>query len=476
MRPFHLLAAAVLTVSFAAFAGYAPSVLAEHHETMEANAEAEETAETADLIKTEAYQGDGDHSFNDYLWMMIAGFLVFFMQAGFAMVEAGFTRAKNACNIIMKNLVDFSAGTIMYWAVGFAFMYGASKGGFIGTSNFFLSDAVQGENIDSWMYADWFFQAVFAATAATIVSGAMAERTNFRGYLLYTVFITALIYPIQGHWTWSGGFLAELGFHDFAGSTVVHSVGGWAALMGAIILGPRRGKFDNEGKPRVIPGHSIVLASLGVFILWLGWFGFNPGSTLGADVSFARIAVTTNLAAGAGALAAMFFAWIKVGKPDIGLTLNGALSGLVAITAPCAVVSPLSAVIIGLVAGVLCVLFIQVVESVFKVDDPVGAFTVHGVNGVWGTLAVGLFAQEPYATVGDDGLLSAGLFFGGGAGQLWAQFIGVAAVAAWTLITSGILFGVLKAAGVLRVSEEEEYNGLDMGEHGASAYHLDERM
>ena len=473
MRPLHLLAAALLTVSLAGLIGFAPYALADHHETMDAAVEAEETAEAVSLITTTEYQGDGaDHSFNDYLWMMIAGFLVFFMQAGFAMVEAGFTRAKNACNIIMKNLVDFSAGTIMYWAVGFAFMYGASKGGFIGTSNFFLSDAVQGDNIDSWIYAEWFFQAVFAATAATIVSGAMAERTNFRGYLLYTVFITALIYPIQGHWTWNGGFLADLGFHDYAGSTVVHSVGGWAALMGAIILGPRRGKFDKEGKPRVIPGHSIVLASLGVFILWLGWFGFNPGSTLGANVSFARIAVTTNLAAAAGALAAMFFAWVKVGKPDIGLTLNGALSGLVAITAPCAVVSPLSAVIIGLIAGVLCVLFVQIVESVFKVDDPVGAFTVHGVNGVWGTLAVGLFAQNPYA----KGLCEAGLFFGGGAGQLWAQVIGVAAVAAWTLITSGILFGVLKAAGVLRVSEEEEYSGLDIGEHGASAYHLDERM
>ncbi len=461
MRPLSLIAAVLLTVSLAGLAGYAPSVLADHHESMEATAE------------TEAPADSDEHSFNDYLWMMIAGFLVFFMQAGFAMVEAGFTRAKNACNIIMKNLVDFSAGSIMYWAVGFAFMYGASKGGFIGTSNFFLGDAVQGESINSWMYAEWFFQAVFAAAAATIVSGAMAERTNFRGYLLYTVFITALIYPIQGHWTWtSDGFLAGLGFHDFAGSTVVHSVGGWAALMGAIILGPRRGKFDAEGKPRVIPGHSIVLASLGVFILWLGWFGFNPGSTLGADVSFARIAVTTNLAAAGGALAAMFFAWVKVGKPDIGLTLNGALSGLVAITAPCAVVSPLSAVIIGLVAGVLCVLFVQIVESVFKVDDPVGAFTVHGVNGVWGTLAVGLFAQNPYA----DGTCGEGLFFGGGGAQLWAQVIGVAAVAAWTLITSGILFGVLKAAGVLRVSEEEEYNGLDMGEHGASAYHLDERM
>ena len=438
--------------------------------------EAVETAPEADApaaITTGDYQGDDQgHSFNDFLWMMIAGFLVFFMQAGFAMVEAGFTRAKNACNIIMKNIVDFSAGSIMYWLVGFGLMYGATKGGFIGWSDFALSGAVDGDAVNNWKYAEWFFQAVFAATAATIVSGAMAERTNFRGYLIYTVFITAVIYPIQGHWTWQGkGFLSELGFHDFAGSTVVHSVGGWAALMGAVALGPRRGKFDSEGRPRALPGHNIVLASLGVFILWLGWFGFNPGSTLGADVSFARIAVTTNLAAAAGALAAMIFAWTRLGKPDIGMTLNGALSGLVAITAPCAVVSPLSAVIIGAIAGVLCVLFVPMMERVFKVDDPVGAFTVHGINGVWGTLAVGLFAQNPYA----DGSSGVGLLFGGGFGQLWAQIIGVAAVAVWTIVTSGILFGVLKASGVLRVSEEEEYTGLDLGEHGASAYHLEDR-
>ncbi len=420
----------------------------------------------------DAIQGDGEHSFNDYLWMMIAGFLVFFMQAGFAMVEAGFTRAKNACNIIMKNFMDFSAGSLLYWAVGFGLMYGTTKGGWIGTSNFFLSDAVTDGVINNWSYAEWFFQAVFAATTATIVSGAMAERTNFRAYLIYSVFITAFIYPIQGHWTWQGdGFLTGLGFHDFAGSTVVHSVGGWAALVGAIILGPRTGKFNAEGRPRVIPGHNIVLASLGVFILWLGWFGFNPGSTLGADVSFARIAVTTNLAAAAGGIGAMFFAWMKVKKPDIGLTLNGVLSGLVAITAPCAVVSPGSAVIIGLVAGVLCVLFVEWVERIFKVDDPVGAFTVHGVNGVWGTLAVGLFAQNPYA----DGSTSEGLFFGGGMAQLTPQIIGVLVVAAWTIVTSGAVFGALRLAGILRVSEEEEREGLDMGEHGTSAYHLDER-
>ncbi|MBT7098227.1 ammonium transporter, partial [Candidatus Poribacteria bacterium] len=366
----------------------------------------------------------------------------------------------------------FSAGSLLFWAVGFGLMYGTSKGGWIGTSNFFLSDAVAGGTINNWSYAEWFFQAVFAATAATIVSGAMAERTNFRAYLIYSVFITAFIYPIQGHWTWQGdGFLTQLGFHDFAGSTVVHSVGGWAALVGAIILGPRIGKFGSDGRARVIPGHNIVLAALGVFILWLGWFGFNPGSTLGADVSFARIAVTTNLAAAAGGVGAMFFAWMKVKKPDIGLTLNGVLSGLVAITAGCAVVSPGSAVIIGLVAGVLCVLFVEWVEKVFRVDDPVGAFTVHGVNGVWGTLAVGLFAQNPYAA----GSTSEGLFFGGGLSQLMPQVYGVLVVAAWTIITSGLVFGGLRLAGILRVTAEEEREGLDMGEHGSSAYHNEER-
>ena len=434
--------------------------------------EAEVAQNVRDYV-SEALQGDGEHSFNDYLWMMIAGFLVFFMQAGFAMVEAGFTRAKNACNILMKNFMDFSAGSLLFWAVGFGLMYGTSKGGWIGTSNFFLSDAVTDGVIDNWAYADWFFQAVFAATAATIVSGAMAERTNFRAYLIYSVFITAFIYPIQGHWTWQGdGFLTKLGFHDFAGSTVVHSVGGWAALMGAIILGPRVGKFGSDGRARVIPGHNILIAALGVFILWLGWFGFNAGSTLGADVSFARIAVTTNLAAAAGGVGAMFFAWMKVKKPDIGLTLNGILSGLVAITAPCAVVSPGSAVIIGLVAGVLCVLFVEWVEKVFKVDDPVGAFTVHGVNGVWGTLAVGLFAQNPYA----DGSTSEGLFFGGGLSQFMPQVYGVLTVAVWTIVTSGAVFGALRLAGILRVSEEEEREGLDMGEHGTTAYHFEERV
>jgi Amt family ammonium transporter len=435
------------------------------------------TADDAVPANVQAYvskrlQGEGEHTFSDFLWLGVAGFLVFFMQAGFAMVEAGFTRAKNTCNILMKNFLDFMIGSIAYWAIGFGVMYGATQAGWLGLGNWFLSDAVQDGVVDNWVYASWFFQVVFAATAATIVSGAMAERTNFRAYLIYSAVISAVVYPVQGHWIWQGeGWLTKLGMHDFAGSTVVHSVGGWAALMGAVVLGPRRGKFDAQGRPRVIPGHSMPLAALGVFILWLGWFGFNPGSTLGANTSFARIAVTTNLAASAGGVGAMFFAWLTLGKPDYGLTLNGVLSGLVAITAPCAVVSPLSAVIIGLVAGILCVLFVRWIETVFKVDDPVGAVTVHLINGVWGTLAVGLFAQVPFA---DGDSVKPGLFFGGGVSQLWPQIVGIAAVGAWTVLTSGILFGVLRGVGLLRVSEEEEVEGLDVGEHGTSAYHLEE--
>ncbi|GIX07432.1 MAG: ammonium transporter [Candidatus Poribacteria bacterium] len=436
-------------------------------------AQSDEVPEAVKQYVQEALQGDGEHTFSDYLWMMVAGFLVMFMQAGFAMVESGFTRAKNTVNILMKNVMDFSVGSILYWAIGFGLMYGASVGGWIGGSRFFLADAVQGETINNWEYAEFFFQLVFAATAATIVSGAMAERTQFRAYLIYSAIISGLIYPIQGHWSWGGGWLSNLGFHDFAGSAIVHSVGGWAALMGALIIGPRSGKYDAQGRPRVIPGHNILIAALGVFILWLGWFGFNPGSTLGASPSFARIAVTTNIAAAAGGVSAMFFAWILVKKPDIGLTLNGVLSGLVAITAPCAVVSPGSALIIGIVAGVLCVLFVRWFDTVFKVDDPVGAITVHGINGVWGALAVGLFAQEPFAS---DGGANPGLFFGGGLSQLLPQIYGVLVIAVWTLVTSGVLFGILRAAGALRVTPEEEVEGLDIGEHGTHAYHLEDPL
>lgn len=410
---------------------------------------ADETADTLELFQ---------QSF-DMIWLILAAALVFFMQAGFAMVELGLTRAKNSGNIIMKNLMDFCAGAIIYWAIGWGLMYGSSFSGIIGTSQFFLPGA------DSTLFRDWMFQVVFAATAATIVSGAMAERTKFSAYLVYSVFISGLIYPISGHWIWNGGWLAELGFHDFAGSTVVHSVGGWAALMGAIILGPRVGKYVKVGSKttvRAIQGHNLPLASLGVFILWFGWYGFNAGSTLsGTDLSIASVAVTTTLGAAAGAIAAMVIAWIHFGKPDVSMSLNGALAGLVGITAPCAVVSPLGAVIIGLIAGILVVYSVEFFDKVLHVDDPVGAISVHGVCGVWGTLAVGLFANT------DD---IKGLFYGGGFQQLGVQALGAVAVFIWVIATSSLLFLTIKKTMGLRVSKEEELVGLDICEHGTEAY------
>ncbi len=393
----------------------------------------------------------------DMIWLVVAAALVFFMQAGFAMVETGLTRAKNAGNIIMKNLMDFSAGALAYWAVGWALMYGTSSGGFIGTDQFFLAGA------DSAIYRDWFFQVVFAATAATIVSGAMAERTKFSGYLIYSVIVSGLIYPISGHWIWNGGWLAELGFHDFAGSTVVHSVGAWAALVGAIMLGARRGKYvkvNGKVKTRAILGHNLPLAALGVFILWFGWYGFNAGSTLsGTDTDIAWVAVTTTLAAGAGAIMAMFTSWIWFGKPDPSFSLNGALAGLVGITAGTWVINPLGAVIVGAIAGVLVVVSVEFIDKVLHVDDPVGAVSVHGICGVWGTLAVALF--------GDLEKIGSGLTRGG---QIGVQLLGIVAVFAWVVVTALVLFGVLKAAGLLRVDEKEELQGLDISEHGAESY------
>lgn len=389
------------------------------------------------------------------------------MQAGFAMVESGFTRAKNSVNIMMKNLMDFSIGSLGYWILGFGIMFGATMGGLFGTSGFFLADAIP--DTADWPFAFFIFQTVFAATAATIVSGAMAERTKFSSYLVYSVVISALIYPISGHWAWGSlfngaGWLENLGFIDFAGSTVVHSVGGWAALAGAIVLGPRIGKYAKNGKSKAIMGHSIPLAALGVFILWFGWFGFNPGSTTaGTDLSIGRIAVTTNLAAAAGAVAAMVTAWIVIGKPDASMALNGVLAGLVAITAPCANVSPMSAVIIGLIAGVLVVFSVLFIDKVLKIDDPVGAVSVHGVCGAFGTLAAGFFAQEQYGGVN-------GLFFGGGFDVLGVQFLGVVSVFAWAFGAAFIMFTIIKATIGLRVKPEEEVQGLDIGEHGQEAY------
>lgn len=418
---------------------------------------------TLEKVEDSKYMGDT-------LWVLVAAFLVFFMQAGFAMVESGFTRAKNAVNILMKNLMDFSMGSIAYWAIGFAIMFGAGNA-FMGTSGWFVpsESLTAGAATDTSVFsalewssvpthAAWLFQLVFAATAATIVSGAMAERTQFKSYLIYSIFITGIIYPVVGHWIWGGGWLSDLGMSDFAGSTVVHSTGGWLALTGAIVLGPRLGKYDGEGKPRPIAGHNLPLAALGVFILWLGWFGFNPGSQMGADAGpISSIAVTTNLAAAAGAITAMLTAWIFLGKPDAGMSLNGALAGLVTITAGCASVSPTSAAIMGALGGIVVVLSVLLLER-FRIDDPVGAVSVHGTCGALGTLLLGFFDME------------SGVFAGGGFGLLWAQFVGVIAVLAWCLVTGFILFYAIKAVTGLRVTQEAEQAGLDYEEHGASAY------
>lgn len=393
------------------------------------------------------------------VWTCIAAFLVFFMQAGFAMVEAGFTRAKNAVNILMKNLMDFSVGSLAFFLVGFGLMFGKSNG-FFGTTLFGLAGVEPGSD---WNWTFLIFQTVFAATAATIVSGAMAERTKFTGYLIYSIFITLFIYPIFGSWAWGGlldggGWLEGLGFLDFAGSTVVHSIGGWLALAGAIILGPRDGKYTPDGKPKAILGHNIPLAALGVFILWFGWFGFNPGSTTTGDGSIGYIAVTTNLSAAAGAIAAMIISWIVIKKPDASMTLNGALAGLVAITAPCDGVSPIAAIVIGIIGGILVVLSVLFIDRVLKVDDPVGAVSVHGVCGVWGTLSCGLFNME------------SGLFYGGGLKQLGVQVLGAASAFAWAFGLGLALFYAIKVTIGLRVTREEEMKGLDIGEHGMEAY------
>ena len=398
----------------------------------------------------------------DMLWLVLAASLVFFMQAGFALVETGLTRAKNATNIIMKNLMDFCIGSIAFWMVGWGLMYGADAlGGLVGFSDFF-----KGGMDDPTFYRDWFFQVVFAATSATIVSGAMAERTQFKSYLIYTFFISAVIYPVSGHWIWGGGWLAKLGFHDFAGSTVVHSVGGWAAFMGAAVLGPRMGKYvgsNGSVSVKAFPGHNIPLACLGVFILWFGWYGFNAGSTLsGMSVDIARVAVTTTLAGSAGAVSALLFSWAWFKKPDASMTMNGVLAGLVAITAPCAVVSPGASIAIGLVAGVLVVLSVEFFDKTIKVDDPVGAVSVHMANGIFGTLAVGIWGNVEGVAVG--------LLHGGGFVQLGVQALGVITVAAWAGGLSLILFLAIKGIFGLRVSAKDELQGLDLSEHKAEAY------
>jgi Amt family ammonium transporter len=403
------------------------------------------------------------------VWTCIAAFLVFFMQAGFAMVEAGFCRAKNAVNILMKNLMDFSIGTIVFFFLGFGLMFGVTNGVF-GTTDFAISN-ISGDGAH-WNYTFLLFQTVFAGTAATIVSGSMAGRTRFKAYLVYSVFICAFIYPIFGSWAWGSllngnGWLEKLGFCDFAGSTVVHSIGGWLALAGAIVLGPRLGKYGPDKKPKAILGHNIPLAALGVFILWFGWFGFNPGSTTVGNGEIGRVAVTTNMAAAAGAIVAMIVSWFISKKPDASMSLNGALAGLVAITAGCYTVTPMGVLIIGAVAGCLVVLSVLFIDEVLKVDDPVGAVSVHGVCGAFGTIACGLFNAEGVLGIGDA---NTGLLYGGGLKQLGVQLTGAGACFVWAFVLGLIMFTVIKKTVGLRASVEEELKGLDIGEHGMEAY------
>ncbi len=408
----------------------------------------------------------------DIMWLLLTGFLVFFMQAGFAMVETGLTRAKNASNIMMKNLMDFCLGALAFWAIGYCIMFGGNGSSIFGWNSDFLLLGSYSAGEDYATVAMWFFHVVFAATAATIVSGAMAERTHFVAYCVYSLLISAFLYPVTGHWIWGGGWLGSLGMRDFAGSTVVHSVGAWAALAGCILIGPRIGKYSKDGRINVIPGHNMPLAALGVFILWFGWYGFNPGSTLLAIDGISHVAVTTTLAAAAGAIAAMLTTWLKWGKPDLSMTLNGTLAGLVGITAPCASVSLGSAVIIGLVAGVLVVFSCIFFERTLKIDDPVGAISVHGVCGSWGTLSVGLFGQRaidlPFWA--EDTAIKDGLFFGGGFEQLGIQALGVVSVFAFTFASALIVFYILKKTVGLRASDEAERMGLDLSEHGSEAY------
>ncbi len=398
----------------------------------------------------------------DTLWVLLAAFLVFFMQAGFGMVEAGFIRAKNTCNILTKNFLDFCMASIGFFIFGYAIMFGRGNA-FLGLKGWFLIGAESGANVP--LYAFWLFQAAFCGAAATIVAGGMAERMKFQAYLIYSFIISAFIYPIVGHWIWGSGWLATLNFADFAGSTVVHTVGGTAALVGTIMLKPRFGKYKPDGKPNVIAGHSIPLASLGVFILWFGWFGFNPGSSLhvGDGSLIALVAINTNLAAAAGGIFAMITVWKIFGKPDLSMAMNGALAGLVAITAPCAFVEPWAAIVIGAIGGVI-VIFGVIMLDKLHVDDPVGAVPVHGMNGIWGTLAVGFFGKESL------GLAYNGLFYGGGLKQLGIQMLGSMSVILFIVITMGIVFKLIDVIIGLRVSREEELKGLDIGEHGMEAY------
>jgi Amt family ammonium transporter len=398
----------------------------------------------------------------DTLWVMIAAFMVFIMQAGFGMLEAGLIRTKNTCSILMKNFLDFCMASMGFFMFGYAIMFGEGNG-FMGLKGWFLKEATSEGNLP--LYAHWFFHAVFCGAAATIVAGGIAERMKFKAYLIYSFIISATVYPIVGHWIWGGGWLSKLNFADFAGSTVVHTVGGIAALIGTMVLGPRIGKYNPDGSANAIEGHSMSLASLGTLILWFAWFGFNPGSTLsvGDGSKIAQVAVNTNLSAVAGALSGMFFAWKKFGKPDLTMTMNGALAGLVAITAPCAYVYPHEAIIIGAIGGIIVVLGTIFLDKV-HIDDPVGAVPVHAMNGIWGTLAVGIFGHKSF------GLAQEGLLNGGGFVQLGVQLLGVLATVIFVAFAMFLVFKSIDKLIGLRVSREEELKGLDLTQHGMESY------
>lgn len=416
----------------------------------------------------------------DNLWLVIAGALVFLMQAGFAFVEAGLTRAKNLANIMAKNLADMAIGVTMFFVVGYTIAYGSGGSDWLGGfGDLFFQDSADPEvlfDLGAGLTpaTNFFFQVVFAATAVTIASGAMAERTKFTTYLVFAAVMTAIIYPVVVHWTWGGGLIAQMSigdavYSDFAGSTIVHLTGGVAALVGAYLIGPRIGKYGEDGKPRAIPGHNVGYAVIGVFILWFGWFGFNAGSELAADEFVPFLAMNTLIAAAAGVIGATAIIWLKTGVADVAMAGNGALAGLVSITAPVGTVTPVFALVIGLVGGVIVVFSVLAFDKI-KIDDPVGAISVHGTCGIWGTLSIGLFAKYDDAFLGRE---DAGLIYGGGLDQLIMQLVMVLIVIAWVGITSFILFGALKATLGLRVSEEEEVTGLDVAEHGSSGYGLE---
>lgn len=417
----------------------------------------------ANIYSQEANTNEQKTSGIDTLWVLVTAFLVFFMQAGFGMVEAGFIRAKNTCNILTKNFLDYCMASIAFFAFGYAIMFGSGNW-FIGKTGWFLIGAESGSSMIP-LYAFLLFQTAFCGAAATIVAGGMAERMKFHAYLIYSFIISAFIYPTVGHWIWGGGWLAKLGFSDFAGSTVVHTVGGITALIGTIILKPRIGKYNVDGTVNAIPGHSIPIASLGVFILWFGWFGFNPGSTLsvGDGDLIGRVAINTNIAAVAGAVFGLIVIWGISGKPDLSMIMNGSLAGLVAITAPCAFVEPWAAIIIGAIGGIIVVLGAILLDKV-RVDDPVGAVPVHAMNGIWGTLSIGLFGEKALNVAND------GLFYGGGLKQLGIQALGSLSTIVFVLFTMGILFKLIDVTIGLRVKPEEELRGLDIGEHGMESY------